>query len=141
MSGDPLLDQDHVSRYCAFTTLLPDGRPSGASFMLKDRADDKFLSVNWLEYFNFPDQKAQIAQVRRVIRMKLGTTAKFAVLSVGETIEHVHTNSDKRTLAFLREPTEEDPSHSGIHGYGHEDVLVAELIAEVVRETYPAKEP
>ena len=139
MSGDPLTDQDNVSRYCAFTTLLPDGRPSGASFMF--RAVDKFLSVNWLEYFNLPDQQSQIAHVRRVIRMNLGANAKIAVLNVGETIEHVHTNSDKRALAFLREPTEEDPSHSGIHGYGHEDDLVAQLIAEVVRETYPAKEP
>ena len=74
--------------------------------------------------------------------MKLGTTAKFAILNVGDTIEYVHSNSsDKRTLAFLHEPTEEDPSHSGIHGYGYEDDLIAQLIAEVVRETYPAKEP
>lgn len=139
MSGDPLPPKDHVSRYCAFTTLLPDGRPSLTSFMVKK--GQKILSVNWLEYFNLPDQEAQIAQVRQVIRMNLGATAKIAVLNVGETIKKVNTNSDKRTLAILHEPTEEDLSHSGIHGYGHEDVLVAQLIAEVVRETYPAKEP
>jgi hypothetical protein len=139
MRGDRLPDQDHVSRYCRPKTLQEDGQPSGASFML--RPGEEFLSVNWLEYFDVPDRRAQITQVRRVLTLTRQTTAKIAVLNVGGILDHVHRNSD-RVLAVLHEPEQDDPSHSGIHGYGygHEYDLVADLIAEEVRETYPAKE-
>lgn len=102
------------------------------------RPNEEFLSVNWLECFDLQDREAQITQVRQVIRLTLQATAKIAVLNVGGIIDRVHRNSD-RVLAVLHEPEQDDPSHSGIHGYRHEDHLVADLIAEEVRGTYPAK--
>ena len=33
-----------------------------------------------------------------------------------------------------------DPSHSGVYGYRHEDLLVAELIVEMVMEIYPSRQ-
>jgi len=139
MKGEPLPDQDHVSRYCAPKT-APDGQPTGASFMLDPGHD--FLSVNWLEYFDLPDQQAQLTQVRRVIRLNLAANGKFAVLNVGEVVNYVRENGpDNRLLSVLHEPNDDDPSHSGIHGYGFEDDWVADLITEVVQETYPAREP
>ena len=139
MTKDPLPDQDHISRYCAPKT-APDGQPTGVSFMLKP--SHHFLSVNWLEYFDFPDRQAQLTQVRQVIELALAANGRFAVLNVGEVIDYVSKNGpDNRLLSVLNEPTAGDPSHSGIHGYGLEDDWVADLLAEIVQETYPAKEP
>lgn len=137
MRGDPLPDQDHISRYCRPKTLQEDGQPSRTSFML--RPNEELLSVNWLEYFDLRDRQVQITQVRQVIRLTLQATAKIAVLNVGGILDRVHRNSD-RVLAVLHEPELDDPSHSGIHGYRHEDDLVADLVAEEVRETYPARQ-
>ena len=36
-------------------------------------------------------------------------------------------------------PEPVDPSHAGIFGLRPDDTLIAELIAQVVQETYPAK--
>lgn len=129
MRGDRLPNQDHISRYCRPKTLQEDGQPSRTSFML--RPNEEFLSVNWLEYFDLRDRQAQITQVRQVIRLTLQATAKIAVLNIGGILDRVHRNSD-RVLAVLHEPEQDDPSHSGIHGYRHEDDLVADLIAEQV---------
>lgn len=139
MSGDRLPDKDDISRYCKFTSLVND-QPSRASFML--RPDEEFLSVNWLEYFGLKDCQEQMSQVRQNIRLNLTPRAKFAVLNVGNVINYVRENGpDNRALSVFHEPEEDDPSHSGIHGYGFEDDWVADLIAEVVQETHPAKEP
>jgi hypothetical protein len=68
--------------------------------------------------------------------------AKFAVLNVRTVINYVRENGpDNRVLSVLHEPEEDDPSHSGIYGYGFEDDWVADLIAEVVQEIHPAREP
>ena len=103
------------------------------------RPDEDFLSVNWLEYFGDIGREAQLAEIRRHIRLSLAVTGTFAILNVGKTVEYVRTNSDIQTFAVLYEPTPEDPSHSGIHGYTHEDDLVADLIAETVQETHLAR--
>jgi len=39
----------------------------------------------------------------------------------------------------LHEPEDFDPSHAGIYGISHDDDLVAELIAQVVLESHPAR--
>ena len=137
MNGDRLPDQDHISRYCAPKT-APDGQPTGASFML--RREEEFLSINWMEHFGDIGREAQLTEIRKHIALSLAASGRFAVLNVGETIAQDQRNSEWK-LAVLHEPTPDDPSHSGVHGYGHEDDLVADLIAEVVLKTYPAKQP
>ena len=143
MKGDPLPGKDHISRYCAPKT-APDGQPTGASFMPKKGEDmprkgEEFLSVNWMEHFGEIGQKAQIAKIREHIELSLARNGLFAVLNVGKVIDHIHRVGEKK-LAILHEPTQGDPSHSGVHGYQHEDLLVAELIAEIVMEIYPSKQ-
>ncbi len=60
---------------------------------------------------------------------------------MGETISYVRTRSpDARNLSMLHEPEEDDPSHTGIYGFQYDDRLIADLIAEIVQETYPARE-
>ncbi len=137
MKGDPLPDKDHISRYCAPKT-APDGKPTGASFMPKE-GDDEFLSVNWMEHFGKTGQKAQIAKISEHIELSLATNGLFAVLNVGKVIDQIQRFAEKK-LSILHEPTQGDPSHSGIHGYQHEDLFVAELIAEIIIEIYPSKQ-
>lgn len=139
MKGDLLPDQDHICRYCSATKFTENGLITGAAFQL--RPVDKYLSVNWLEFFQLADRHEQIREVRKVLRLKPGARAKLAVLNVEEIVNFVHTQSpDARKLRVLHEPIENDPSHSGIYGFGCDEHLIADLIAETVQETYPAKQ-
>jgi hypothetical protein len=71
---------------------------------------------------------------------RVGTQAKIAVLNVGKIREYIRTESpDNRNLSVLHEPLEDDPSHSGIYNLHNDDSLIADLIAEVVQETYSAR--
>ena len=136
MKGDPLPIKDHVSRYCKPKT-VPNGQPTGASFMLRE--GEEFLSVNWMECVGETDPKLQIDKIREIIELKLAKSGLFAVLNVGDVIDQIQISGGK-TLAILHEPTSGDPSHSGIYGYQDEDLLVAELIAEMVIESYPSSQ-
>jgi len=139
MKGDPIPDQDHISRYCSAMHCTENGQVTGTAFQL--RQIDEYLSVNWLEFFHIADRQEEIREVRKVLSLKLGAKAKIAVLNVGETTSYVRTKSpDARNLSMLHEPEEDDPSHSGIYGFQYDDRLIADLIAEMVQETYPARE-
>jgi len=112
------------------------------AFML--RSSEEFLSVNWLEYFRFYDRKKEMQRIRDALQKKLriGVDAKIAVLQTGKMVDYVYNRSqDHRKLSVKHKPEENDPSHSGIFGLKDEhDLFIAELIAEVIQETYPAKE-
>ena len=144
MKGDPVPDSDHISRYCGGAQ-IDNGKITGKAFRLRKRtgSEEKYLSVNWLEFLKKADRDAEIEEIRKVFSRKdfqLGTQAKFAVLNVGSTRTHVRTRSpDSRDLRILHEPEVDDPSHSGIHNLRLEDELIAELIAQTVKETHPAK--
>ena len=142
MKGDPIPGEDHISRYCSRMHLTEDGEVTGTAFML--RPNDEYLSVNWREFLNLPEREDQIRQVRRLLSLtlKLRKTARIAVLNVGEIIDYVRAQTpDSRILSVLHDPEEADPSHSGVYGYGLEDPLIADLIKELILETYPAREP
>ena len=98
-----------------------------------------YLSVNWMEFFGKTDQKAQISKIREHIELSLAKHGIFAVLNVGKVIDQIQRFGEKK-LAILHEPTQGDPSHSGVHGYQHEDLLIAELIAAIVIEIYPSRQ-
>ena len=103
------------------------------------RKGEEFLSVNWMEHFGKIGQKVQIAKIREHIELSLAKYGLFAVLNVGKVIDQIQRFGEKK-LAILHEPTQGDPSHSGVHGYQHEDLLVVELIAEIVIEIYPSRQ-
>ncbi|CAB1078380.1 hypothetical protein D1AOALGA4SA_6122 [Olavius algarvensis Delta 1 endosymbiont] len=103
------------------------------------RESEEFLSVNWMEHFGGTDQEAQIAKIREHIELSLAKSGLFAVLNVGRILNQVQKFTEKK-LAILHEPTRSDPSHSGVYGYRHEDLLVAELIMEMVMEIYPSRQ-
>lgn len=140
MQRDRVPDSDHISRYCGGAQTHEDGRISGTAFRLRE--SEEYLSVNWLEYLGLADRHSQIEEMRRVLRakLKLGSQARLAVLNAGRLHEHVASASpDRRMLDILHEPEPVDPSHAGIFGLRPDDTLIAELIAQVVQETYPAK--
>lgn len=140
MKGDPVPNKDHICRYCSATQCTEKGQVTGAAFQL--RTIDENLSVNWLEFLRLANRQEQISEVRRVLSLTLVAKAKIAVLNVGEILNYVRTQSpDSRNLSVLHNPEEDDPSHSAIYGFRYDDYLIADLIAEVVQATYPAREP
>ena len=142
MKGSPLLPGDHIARYCKYTTLSEDGKPSSSAFRLR-KNKDQYLSVKWLEYLKQPNRISEINEVRRRFaggNFKLGSTARIAVLNVGAVCTHVETQSHFK-IRVLHEPSSVDPSHSGIHDTIQDELMISELIAEKVLETYPAVTP
>jgi hypothetical protein len=146
MKGDPVPIQNHISRCCFASKCTEGGQVTGAAFQLRET--EEYLSVNWLEYLQRTNRRDEIQEVRRVLnsKLKLTANAKIAVLNVGDILNHVCINSpDNRNLSVLHEPLEDDPvakdpSHSGIYGFKIDDPLIADLIADMVQETYPARE-
>ena len=128
--------------HCSAARCTESGEVTGTAFQL--RPQDDFLSVNWLEFLQLSSRDEEVNEIRKVFSLKLkrvGTKSKFAVLNVGKLIEYVRINSpDRRELSVLHEPEDIDPSHSGVFGFSLDDDMIADLIAQVVSETYPAKE-
>lgn len=136
MSKNPLPGEDHFARYCPPKT-APEGQPSPTSFMLRDKKDNS-LSINWMEYYGGNDRLIQIAEIRENIELKLASTGVFAILNVGNVVDTIDAEYKKK-LEILHDPTDVDPSHSGIYGYGCEDLHIATMIAELVLETHPSR--
>ena len=142
MSGAEIDDVNNLARLCSPSRVI-DGKPNGEAF--RPRKIDNYLSVNWIEYFRDIERDEQIEEIRRAFISKdfdLKENAKFAVVNVGDVREYVRQNSqDSRALRVYREEDDDpqDPSHSGIHGYSWDDILIADLIAFRVQQTFPAK--
>ena len=145
MKGDKIPNQHHITRYCQPKCIL-DGQIQPGAFKL--RAGEENLSVNWLEFLNCSSRESEIAEIQNIYSTKLnvGARAKIAVLNVGEVRQKVLTESpDRRKLEVLHAPIENDPSrkndpsHSEISNLKQDDELIAELILELVRETYSAR--
>jgi hypothetical protein len=140
MKGQAIPDSDHVGRYCKAST-VENGEISAAAFMMRET--EEYLSVNWLEVLKSPSRVSQIRDLQELYtkKLKVGATARIAILNVGALRSKVERESpDSRLLRVLHEPEEpDDPSHAGIYEIPHDDEIIAELIAQVVLEKYPAR--
>ncbi len=137
MKGDHVPDSDHVSRFCKPAT-IDDGIVTGLAFRLRE--GEEYLSVNWLEYLACDDRSTQIAALRDVFERKfskVSATARFAVLNVGALCAYVR--SESRDLTVVHEPERDDESHCGVHGLRLDDEVIADMLAEIVQETFPAR--
>lgn len=141
MTDDPIPESNHIARLCKPKTLDHDRQLTGASFLLRE--GESSLSVNWLEYLNCPNRREEIAELQRIYRGKFSnvpTKGKIAVLNVKEVRQKVLTeSSDKRNLQIRHDPQKDDESHSEIYNLRYNDVEIAELICQAVREEYPTK--
>ena len=74
-------------------------------------------------------------------KLKVGATARIAILNVGTLRTKVERESpDSRLLRVLHEPEEpDDLSHAGVYEIRYDDEIIAELIAQLVLEKYPAR--
>lgn len=139
MTGESLPCEDHIARYCGYTTLSEDGKVSSTAFRLR-KDKEQYLSVQWLECLQQSDRLSEIRDLRRILssnNFKLGPKGKIAVLNVGSVCDYVEACSQFK-IRVLHEPKAGDPSHSGIHDTIQDERLISELIAEKVIETYPA---
>jgi hypothetical protein len=140
MKGQAIPDSDHVGRYCKAST-VENGEISATAFMMRET--EEYLSVNWLEELKRPSRASQIRDLQKVYnkKLKVGATARIAILNVGTLRSKVQRESpDSRLLRVLHEPEEpDDPSHAGIYEIPHDDEIIAELIAQVVLENHPAR--
>jgi hypothetical protein len=97
------------------------------------------LSVNWVEYFQKATAQEAIAPIRNALVKKgrsVGGESKFALLNVGtaKTAAAIYTS-----VAIVQDPEPDDPSHSLVKGYEAYNDQVAEELAKVVIDTYPAR--
>lgn len=137
---------DRIVRYVKPSMIQEDGAVDGSDFRLRSaRADETGLSVNWLEAFG-SEKSHQLGEVRRLFRLRLKPTGRFAEMNVGTVIHEVAKELD--TVRVVHDPPEAterfdaDPSHAEIIGLppGDSDqaALVGDLIAECVVDTHPA---
>ena len=122
MAFQPLTSQllrfeHHVARYCRPRTIVHDS-VSRDAFVL--RPGEAFLSTNWLEHFNESNREIQISGVRAALSGKgfsISPNGRFAVLNVG-TSSHRVLHFLKVALRFHVLGQLQDPSHTGVFGYG-----------------------
>ena len=133
---------DSIARHCRPRTILPNGRPARAAFML--RPGEAYLSANWLEYFHDSNRPAQIAGVRRALTAKgfqLRRAARFAVLNVGDAVATCRAGCPDANIRIVALGETRDPSHAGIYGVAPpNNIAIAALLAAAVApdDVYPA---
>ena len=146
-------NNDHIGRYCTYGKLSEiSGCPSGLAFRLRP-VDNNGLSVNWLEFYKEPSRTEQIKKIKPGLlkvmnnnkpadkRMKnLPKLAKIAVLNIGAMTSHVFNRNGPQLTVRLTNPNATiNQSHCRIETIPDDCDLVADLIAQKVIETYPAR--
>lgn len=146
MRGDDLPATDHIVRYVKPSMIEEDGAPNGSEFRLRpNRPDETGLSVNWLEAF-VGDKSDQIAEVRRLYRLTVRKTGRFAELNIGSV--QTRLAEELETLRIVHDPLDAeddfdaDPSHAEITGLPPGDSpeadMIGDIIAECVLDMHPA---
>lgn len=123
---------DHIVRYVKPSLIQEDGTVDGSDFRSRpSRPDETGLSVNWLEAIE-PGKARQLAEVRRLCRLRLRPSGRFAEMNVGTVVRKVAVELD--TLRIVQDPLEAtveydaDPSHAKIIGLPPGDSDQAALI-------------
>jgi len=146
MTGADLPDDHHTVRYAKPTIVRTDGKVDGSAFRLRpNRPDATGLSVNWLECFPNCTKEEQLAEVRRLARLKMRERGRLAELNIGATKQYVRTVFGG--LRFIHKPLdaedefEADPSHSEITGLPQGNSPEAELIGDMIAQSINAVHP
>lgn len=153
MISDEIPDQDHVVRYVK-PSLIDGTLVNGGAFVLREA--ETGLSVNWLEKLVGDGHTDPVNEIRRLSRISLASTGKYAKLNVRQTKQYVSAAAKEAgisvDLTVLESPLlgtpdfEPDPSHAEIHGlpdYANDAaMLVGDLLAEcILPPLIPAKVP
>ncbi len=131
----------HIFRHIK-KTWMDGGFVDPAAFRLRKEESGRFeegLSVNWFEYFQKPTPQEAIPPLRDILVSKgrtVSTQSRFALLNVRAAKDAAATYTP---IAIVLDEEENDPSHSLVKGYDAYNDQVAEQLAKVVINTYPAK--
>lgn len=123
---DPLPYTNHVARYCK-PMCVDEGMVLASAFVPGE--NEAYLSVNWMEYYP-GDIEEQIGAIKSVFdrkEYKVRKNGRFAVVGISKALKAVRTRSGK-SINFIFLPEQDDPSHSGISSYSHEDLAVSTAI-------------
>ena len=141
MNGDNLPGNDNVVRYASPSKIV-NGKVDGTAFRLRNGESN--LSVNWLEYFKSLSKTRQLAEVCRVVRLRLSPKGLLAELNVGITIESA--SQDRIGLRFVHRPQDAvdempaDPSHAQIEidtmAESFNSALFTDILAKTVQAHY-----
>ena len=106
------------------------------------RANEEYLSVNWLEFFGSLERETAVQSIRGVFHSKgyrLRRNGRFAILNI-EDIRELSHEIGKSSLRVEHLPLENDASHAGILGYTADDFSIALEIKALVgtKDVYPA---
>ena len=101
MRGDQLPERDRVVRYLSATMIDDDGSADGAGFCLRaTRPEETGLSVNWLEVLASGGADA-LSEVRRLSRLQLRRSGRFAELGVGDVLCAVSEELDTLRIVHV----------------------------------------
>jgi hypothetical protein len=112
-----------------------------AAFRLREQ-DAQFengLSINWVEHFKKSTPQEAVAPLRKTLENKgrsIGGQSKFALLNVGAAKEAAALYT---SVSIVLDAEANDPSHSLVKGYEAYNDQVAEELAKVIIQTFPAK--
>lgn len=136
-------DTDNVVRYVS-ASKIDDGIVIDPTFRRPSTESD--VSVNWIDSFVGLSKTEQLAEVRRLVRLTIRSSGRFAELNVGDAKQYVGPRCP--TLDFISTPRdatvryEADPSHGDIIGLpphaSPQARLVGDMIAECILALHPA---
>ncbi len=105
--GQDIPNSNHVVRYCS-PKHVQSGKILATAFQIKE--SEKYISVNWLEYFNGSMTSQQRMQhIQNSIALTIKPAGKFAKVSVATAKQAI------QDLRIAYHPTELDRSHAGIY--------------------------
>lgn len=100
-------DTADIVRYCK-PAQIAGGRPSGAAFVR--RADEQFLSVNWLDKAAGTTEDERLRSTVRLLRLDIRPSHSLAVLVAGD----IRAVFAIPPLDVLHQPETENLAHCGI---------------------------
>ncbi len=127
-------EKDRVLRYCRPKKDVDNGKITESAFAL--RREDKYISVNWLEFFNGNMADHQRVQaVRDSIPLSLSKNGKFAQIPVEKAKERIIG------IQIKYKPLENNCSHAGIYLAKEENLEYSLELANIASslERFPAK--
>jgi hypothetical protein len=136
--GADLPNEHHVVRHVPLGKTRRDAEGNILGILpaaIERREGEKYLSVNYLEYFSGTN-KQQMAEVKAAViaakqSKSIGTKGLFATANVG-TLKSVVQAKTTKKIRIAYAPTDHNPSHSAIHDIPEEDIELMDQLADEV---------
>ena len=138
-----VLDAHYIARYAGASKINPEtGRLLGEAFRL--RSQENYLSVYCLNMLKGENISGWVEYLKKDIPLQTRSSGKLGVINVGEMRRYVESGTKReKNLTVTNEPyiDSQHPElncdyHCGVKGFGYDDEIVADLIAECVKNEY-----